>query len=115
MTSGKCNIKIQNNDNHKMSFSVESYSNMCVLETSRLYYLGYRIEFENNSSYKSILDYMSGNNGVIIFVVSGDGNVSVKYTGSILNIISNYVSIITLLAFLSINCLKSDNIILKKH
>lgn len=73
------------------------------LEVPLLYYLGYEAEYINGSE-KSVLPISKGENGVVKVDLLNyeDGNITIKYTGTNIQVVSQYISAITFIIFIGI-------------
>lgn len=78
-----------------LNFRIETL-NTEVLELPYTYYLGYEIKLNSEP-----LKYVQSDNGLIEIHDINTGNIVVKYTGTYIQKISYYISIISLLIFIS--------------
>ena len=96
--NGDGNIKINKNNVPSMIFTVSKIDKELEIELPRIYYLGYSIK--DNKGNK--INYKKDKNGFIKIKINNTGKYTVKYTGTILDIIFKYLSIITLIGYIFI-------------
>lgn len=88
------------NDTPYLQFRVTNVSN-CTLELPRLYYIGYEIIAKNSEEEKH-LTYSENENGFIEIKVEEDSIIEMKYTGTKIQRLGNWISIITIVGCLVI-------------
>ena len=97
--NGKATLEIIKNETPNLTFKITDVKN-AKLELPRLYYLGYTINVINEKGEKSNIDYQENQNGFIEIEVDQNGTYELIYTGTILDRMSNKVSLITILGFI---------------
>ncbi len=97
--NGKATLEIIKNETPNLTFKITDVKN-AKLELPRLYYLGYTINVINEKDEKSNIDYQENQNGFIEIEVDQNGTYELIYTGTILDRMSNKVSLITILGFI---------------
>ena len=86
-----------------MAFDVSNVEENTVVELPYIYYLGYTVELKTADGKNVKLETFESDNGfVAVNLEEGmNGNIQVKYTGTVLSKISFAVSITTLIALIS--------------
>lgn len=95
---------IENVDNYQLK-NDELKANIKIsrntkIELPYIYYLGYKVTFNDKN-----INYTKNNNGFIEIDLRehSEGILKVKYTGTTIDIVSNYISVITFIAYLIYN------------
>lgn len=94
--NGTATIENQNKENLNMSFTLKNYQENTILELPYLYYLGYNININIDGKNQNI-KYFESDNGFIAISISYDidtSDVSIDYTGTILEKIAYLISFI---------------------
>jgi len=95
---GNANIIIQKDETPDLEFKATNVSNT-TLELPRIYYLGYEIIAKNDNETTKI-PYYENEYGFIEINLDKDATIIMKYKGTILNRIGNFITIITTILFL---------------
>ena len=94
---GEGKIKVLENKVPYLLFETYDVQTPLTLELPRLFYFGYSISFKDSNGKVSKIKYEENENGFIQIVVDGNYRVEVKYTGTKLDQIANYLFMITLI------------------
>ena len=100
--SGNATIYNEEKNGTNMSFDILDVSENTVIELPYIYYLGYTVEIVDNNGNIEKLDTFESENGfVAINIKDGiEGEVVIKYTGSLLMQISYIISIVTFMGII---------------
>ena len=96
--SGIADISVLENNTPNLTFEVDTLSNV-TLELPRIYYLGYQILATYKDGSSEVLEYKENSNGFIEIDLSRSAVVTLTYSGTIFDKISNIISLATLLLF----------------
>ena len=96
--NGDGNIKINKNNVPDLTFTVSKIDKELEIELPRIYYLGYSIKDNKGNN----VNYKKDKNGFIKIKINKNGKYIVKYTGTTLDSIFKYLSIITLIGYIFI-------------
>lgn len=98
VVKGKADVTIFTNDMESLVFKVDT-KNPVTLELPRLYYLGYRVSATTlNETTK--LAYQEDEKGFIKIEVPASVTITVDYTGTMIDQISNIISLVTSMTFI---------------
>ena len=90
-------IEILENKTPYLKFKINlNNTEETTVEIPRLYYLGYTINIKNDQGEIKNIEYYENENGFIEFEIDKSGIVTVGYTGTMLNKISNILAIISI-------------------
>lgn len=100
--SGNATIYNEEKNGTNMRFDILDVSDNTVIELPYIYYLGYTVEIVDNNGNIEKLDTFESENGfVAINIKDGiEGEVVIKYTGSLLMQISYIISIVTFMGII---------------
>ena len=100
---GNANIENEKKNGTNMTLDVSNVEENTVVELPYIYYLGYTVELKTADGKNVKLETFESDNGfVAVNLEKGmNGNIQVKYTGTVLSKISFVVSITTLIALIS--------------
>lgn len=96
VVSGDADISIEKDNTPTLEFSINMPSKT-IVEIPRLFYYGYNIQLKASSGNTKNLSYYENENGFIEFEVPESGEVLIKYSGSLLNKVASFVSVLTIL------------------